>query len=76
MFSPVTCCFRYDFKDGIIAGIEIRRTYKMKKIIALAIGLGVVLGTVSFAAPQDKMEKTEKKKGGKKKKTEAPKPQL
>lgn len=38
----------------------------MNKIIALAIGLGLVLGTVSFA--QDKEEKkTEKKKGGKKK---------
>ncbi len=48
----------------------------MKKITALAIGLGVVLGTVSFAAPQDKMEKTEKKKGGKKKKTEAPAPKM
>jgi len=43
----------------------------MKKILALAIGLGVVLGTVSFA--QDKMDdktKTEKKKGNKKKKTD------
>jgi hypothetical protein len=43
----------------------------MKKILAIAIGLGVVLGTVSFA--QDKMAdttKTEKKKGGKKKKTD------
>ncbi len=48
----------------------------MKKIIALAIGLGVVLGTVSFAAPQDKMEKTEKKKGKKAKKTEAEKPKM
>jgi hypothetical protein len=40
----------------------------MKKILALAIGLGVVLGTVSFA--QDKMTdttKTEKKKKSKKK---------
>jgi hypothetical protein len=40
----------------------------MKKILALAIGLGVVLGTVSFA--QDKMAdttKTEKKKKSKKK---------
>lgn len=40
----------------------------MKKILALAIGLGLVLGTVSFA--QDKMDdskKTEKKKKGKKK---------
>ncbi len=42
----------------------------MKKILALAIGLGIVLGTVSFA--QDKMDDkktTEKKKGGKKKGT-------
>jgi len=40
----------------------------MRKILALAIGLGLVLGTVSFA--QDKMDdskKTEKKKGKKKK---------
>ena len=39
----------------------------MKKILALAIGVGIVLGTVSFA--QDKMDdkKMEKKKGGKKK---------
>ncbi|MDE3198364.1 MAG: hypothetical protein KGN84_18590 [Acidobacteriota bacterium] len=40
----------------------------MKKILAFAIGLGLVLGTVSFA--QDKMDdskKTEKKKGKKKK---------
>ncbi|HVW85199.1 MAG TPA: hypothetical protein VHB50_10990 [Bryobacteraceae bacterium] len=40
----------------------------MKKILALAIGLGIVMGTVSFA--QDKMDdskKTEKKKKGKKK---------
>jgi hypothetical protein len=39
----------------------------MKKILALAIGLGLVLGTVSFA--QDKMTdttKTEKKKKSKK----------
>jgi hypothetical protein len=38
----------------------------MKKILALAIGVGLVLGTVSFA--QDKMDdgkKTEKKKGKK-----------
>ena len=36
----------------------------MKKILALAIGLGVILGTVSFAqnAPADKkMEKKKKK---------------
>jgi hypothetical protein len=43
----------------------------MKKILALAIGFGLVLGTVSFA--QDKMAdttKTEKKKKGSKKKTD------
>jgi hypothetical protein len=41
----------------------------MKKILALAIGLGVVLGTVSFA--QDKMADTTKteKKSKKSKKT-------
>ena len=45
----------------------------MKKILALAIGFGLVLGTVSFA--QDKMDdkKTEKKaKKGKKKTADAP----
>jgi hypothetical protein len=44
----------------------------MKKLVALAIGVGLVLGTVSFA--QDKMDdskKTQKKKG-KKKKAEKP----
>jgi hypothetical protein len=44
---------------------------RMKKILALAIGFGLVLGTVSFA--QDKMAdttKTEKKKKGSKKKTD------
>jgi hypothetical protein len=41
----------------------------MKKILALAIGFGLVLGTVSFA--QDKMDdkKTEKKSKKNKKKT-------
>jgi hypothetical protein len=42
----------------------------MKKILALAIGFGIVLGTVSFA--QDKMDdskSTTKKKGKKKKDT-------
>jgi hypothetical protein len=46
----------------------------MKKILALAIGFGLVLGTVSFA--QDKMAdttKTEKKKKGSKKKTDTTK---
>ena len=37
----------------------------MKKLIAMTIGLGLVLGTVSFAQDADK--KTEKKKGKKKK---------
>jgi hypothetical protein len=44
----------------------------MKKFLAFAIGLGLVLGTVSFA--QDKMDdtkKTEKKKKGKKKTTDS-----
>jgi hypothetical protein len=44
----------------------------MKKILVLAIGLGIVLGTVSFA--QDKMDDKKttesKKKGGKKKSTD------
>ncbi len=38
----------------------------MKKILALAIGFGIVLGTVSFA--QDKMDDTTKKSDSKKKK--------
>jgi hypothetical protein len=37
----------------------------MKKLLALAIGLGIVLGTVSFA--QDTTDTTTKKKGKKKK---------
>ena len=43
----------------------------MKKFLAFAIGLGLVLGTVSFA--QDKMDdtKTAKKKKGKKKTTDS-----
>jgi hypothetical protein len=47
----------------------------MKKILALAIGLGLVLGTVSFA--QDKMDDTKKstteKKSTKKKKKDTTK---
>ena len=40
----------------------------MKKLMILALGLGVALGTVSFAAPgrQDDPSKTEKKKKKKK----------
>ncbi len=38
----------------------------MKKILALAIGFGIVLGTVSFA--QDKMDDTTKSTTKKKKK--------
>jgi hypothetical protein len=40
----------------------------MKKIVALAIGFGLVLGTVSFA--QDKMDDKKTEKKGKKKKTD------
>ena len=39
----------------------------MKKILALAIGVGIVLGTVSFAQDKTDDKKMEKKKGGKKK---------
>lgn len=39
----------------------------MKKILALAIGFGLVLGTVSFA--QDKMDDTTKKTDKKSKKS-------
>jgi hypothetical protein len=38
----------------------------MKKILALAIGFGIVLGTVSFA--QDKMDDSKKTDSKKKKK--------
>jgi len=54
--------------ESIVKNKEISR---MKKILALAIGFGLVLGTVSFA--QDKMAdttKTEKKSKKSKKKTD------
>jgi hypothetical protein len=38
----------------------------MKKILALAIGVGIVLGTVSFAQDKQDDKKMEKKKGKKK----------
>jgi hypothetical protein len=41
----------------------------MKKLIAFTIGLGLVLGTVSFA--QDKMDDKKTEKKGKKKKTDS-----
>jgi hypothetical protein len=51
-----------------VAALEkFKEIARMKKILALAIGFGLVLGTVSFA--QDKMAdttKTEKKKKAKK----------
>jgi hypothetical protein len=40
----------------------------MKKLLVLALGLGIVLGTVSFA--QDTTDKKMEKKGKKKKKTD------
>ena len=48
-------------------GIKYKEITRMKKFLALAIGLGLAIGSVSFA--QDKMDdkKTEKKKGKKKK---------
>jgi hypothetical protein len=39
----------------------------MRKILALAIGLSVALGTVSFSFAQDKDDTTKKEKKGKKK---------
>ena len=43
----------------------------MKKLLVFALGLGIVLGTVSFAADADTTTtKTTKKKGGKKKTTD------
>jgi hypothetical protein len=43
----------------------------MKKILAVAIGLGVVLGTISFAQDTSGSDQkmSGKKKGGKKKKS-------
>jgi hypothetical protein len=38
----------------------------MKKILALAIGVGIVLGTLSFAQDKQDDKKMEKKKGKKK----------
>jgi hypothetical protein len=40
---------------------------RMKKILALAIGVGIVLGTLSFAQDTGADKKMEKKKGKKKK---------
>jgi hypothetical protein len=42
----------------------------MKKILALAIGFGLVLGTVSFAQDKTDDKKTEKKSKKGKKKTD------
>jgi hypothetical protein len=42
----------------------------MKKILALAIGLGLVLGTVSFAQDKTDTTKTSKKSKKSKKKTD------
>jgi hypothetical protein len=43
----------------------------MKKLILLAAGLAFVLGTVSFAAPQDEKKNDTSAKKKKKKKTTA-----
>jgi len=53
--------------ETVFVGIKYKEITRMKKFLALAIGLGLAIGTVSFA--QDKMDdkKTEKKKKGKKK---------
>jgi hypothetical protein len=56
------------FTQTILRRLNLKEITNMKKILALAIGIGLVLGTVSFA--QDKMDdkKTDtKKKKGKKK---------
>lgn len=42
----------------------------MKKILAIAIGFGLILGTVSFAQTDDKKTDTTTKKKGKKKKSD------
>ena len=42
----------------------------MKKLLVLALGLGVVLGTVSFAQDTTGGDKKMEKKGKKKKKTD------
>ena len=43
----------------------------MKKLLVLALGLGVVLGTVSFAQDTTGTDKKMEKKKGKKKKTDS-----
>jgi len=43
----------------------------MKKIMALAIGLGIVLGTVSFSFAQDTTDTTKKMSKKKKKKADS-----
>ena len=45
----------------------------MKKLIAISIGLGLVLGTVSFAQDKKDEPKKEEKKGKKGKKKDAEK---
>ncbi|MGD1070555.1 MAG: hypothetical protein ABSB15_10480 [Bryobacteraceae bacterium] len=45
----------------------------MKKLLAFAIGLGLVLGTVSFSFAQDTTATTKKAKKKKKGDTSAPK---
>jgi hypothetical protein len=45
----------------------------MKKLMIAALGLGIALGSISFAAPNKSQDTTTGKKKGKKKTSTAPK---
>jgi len=42
----------------------------MKKLLVVALGLGIALGTISFSFAQDTTDTTKKEKKGKKKKAD------
>jgi uncharacterized metal-binding protein len=57
------------FQDSNIVNF-LQETTRMKKILVLALGLGVVLGTLSFAQDSTSTDKKMEKKSKKKKKTD------
>jgi hypothetical protein len=57
------------FQDSNIVNF-LQETTRMKKILVLALGLGVVLGTLSFAQDGVGSDKKMEKKSKKKKKTD------
>jgi hypothetical protein len=59
-----SCAVGYDSARRYIVTLEITR---MKKLLVLALGLGIVLGTVSFAQDSTGGDKKMEKKGKKKK---------